>query len=104
MKPNQTSGDLCQCADPRPLVQGAACRRCHRLTPAVAHIDLSALPHDTYVSFAQVGECKVCGKEEDLRMGACYDCADVVDGRQIPGGHELWDSRNPEVKWYVREQ
>lgn len=34
------------------------------------HIDLSALPADTYVSFAQVGSCRRCGKHEDLRMGA----------------------------------
>lgn len=65
------------------------------------HVDLSFLPPDTYVSFAQIGPCKVCGQEQDLRMGACFTCADHVDGRKIHGGHELWDSRNPSNRWRV---
>lgn len=67
------------------------------------HIDLSNLPPGTYVSFAQIGHCKVCGQEDDLRMGACFTCADVVDGRPVPGGHELWERAKPENRWFVRE-
>lgn len=67
------------------------------------HVDLSHLPSDTYVSFAQMGNCKRCGKHEDLRLGACWDCADRCGGRRIPGGHELWDLDNPDVRWFVRE-
>jgi hypothetical protein len=59
-------------------------------------------PSDAYVSFAQIDNCKVCGSHKDLRMGACFDCADFVQGREISGGHELWDSRNPSNKWKVR--
>lgn len=51
------------------------------------HIDLSNLPGDVHVSFSQMESCKVCGKHEDLRMGACFHCADHVDGRPIKGGH-----------------
>lgn len=67
------------------------------------HVDLCALPADTYVSFAQWSNCKVCGQHEDLRMGVCFHCADFVDGRSIPSGHELWDSRNPDNRRFVRE-
>jgi len=56
---------------------------------------------DTYVSFAQTADCKVCGRYEDLRMGACFDCADQVTGREIPGGHELWVIKNPSNRWKV---
>ncbi len=68
------------------------------------HIDLSALPPNTYVSFAQEGPCRVCGCTKDLRMGSCYDCCEFVDGRPIDGGHELWDRRNPANRWRVQGQ
>lgn len=67
------------------------------------HVDLSNLSPSTYVSFAQVGPCKRCGNTEDLRMGACFNCADHCDGRPIPGGHEIWDKDNPLNRWTVRE-
>ena len=66
--------------------------------------DLSGLPADTYVAMAQYGNCKVCGALEDLRMGCCFHCCSYVDGRPIPGGHELWDKRNPGNKWICRVQ
>ena len=68
------------------------------------HINLSHLPSDTYVSFAQVGTCRRCGREEDLRLGACFDCADHCGGRPIPGGHEIWDKDNPSNRWKVQTQ
>lgn len=68
------------------------------------HINLSMFPDDTYVSMAEMGNCRVCGEHDDLRMGACYTCADFVDGKEVPGGHELWDKRNPENRWTVRVQ
>lgn len=73
-------------------------------TRFTAHVDLSNLPADTYVSMAQIGLCRVCGKTEDLRMGACWDCCEFVAGRAMPGGHELWDKRNPENRWVCRVQ
>lgn len=94
----------CSCVDPRPLVPGAYCRRCHKPTTDPQHIDLSFLPAHTYVSFAQIGRCHVCGQEHDLRMGACFDCSDFVDGRLVDGVHELWDRRNPAIQWKVRDQ
>jgi hypothetical protein len=58
-----------------------------------------------YVSMAQIGYCKVCGKEEDLRMGACFDCSDKVGGRELsPGTHELWEIGNPNNRWIVSEK
>ena len=59
-------------------------------------------PSDVYVAVETWGDCKVCGRHQDLRMGACYDCADHVSGKPIPGGHELWDSRNPSNRWQIK--
>lgn len=55
-----------------------------------------------YVAKEQIGICKVCGQEDDLRMGCCWDCADYVDGEQLsPTKHRLWDRRNPSNSWIV---
>lgn len=59
------------------------------------------IPNDAYVAIAQHGTCRVCGGFEDLRCGACFNCSEYVDGHEIPGGHELWDKRNPENRWKV---
>jgi hypothetical protein len=61
-----------------------------------------------FVSFSQRGNCQVCGKDEDLRFGACFDCCDFVQGEQISSTlraiiHRLWDGRNPENEWFVEE-
>lgn len=62
-------------------------------------------PNDVYVSMVQMGDCKVCGEYQDLRMGACFGCSEFVDGKKIDLiTHELWDSRSPENKWKVRLQ
>jgi len=60
---------------------------------------------DVYVSIAQIGNCKVCSKEDDLRFGVCFDCCDYVHGEQIsPTTHKLWDSRNPTNVWFATER
>ena len=59
-------------------------------------------PEGTYVTMAEMGYCKVCGHHKDLRCGACFTCANQVAGKPIPGGHELWDKRNPNNRWKVR--
>lgn len=52
----------------------------------------------------QIGRCKVCGKEEDLRFGACFDCADYVKVKRIsPTTYRLWDERNPSNEWFASE-
>jgi hypothetical protein len=57
-----------------------------------------------YVSIAQIGLCKVCGNEDDLRFGACFDCSDFVAGERISQTtHRLWDSRNPTNEWFASE-
>lgn len=57
-----------------------------------------------YVALAKIGNCKVCGKEDDLRFGSCFDCADFVAGEQIsPTTHRLWNSRNPSNEWFASE-
>ncbi len=62
------------------------------------------MPSDTYVSMAQHGNCKVCKQYDDLRMGCCFTCSDVVDGEQTsPTTHKLWERANPLNFWYVSE-
>lgn len=57
-----------------------------------------------FVSMTEVGTCRLCGERKDLRMGACHGCARYVAGKPIPGGHELWDSRNTSNRWKVTVQ
>jgi hypothetical protein len=57
-----------------------------------------------YVSIAQIGRCKVCSDEDDLRMGVCFDCCDFVDGERVSDTtHRLWDRRNPSNEWFASE-
>lgn len=63
------------------------------------------IPDGSYVSEAAMGNCKVCGEWQDLRCGACFDCAALVMGRLIePGVHELWERSRPQNKWFYREE
>ena len=64
---------------------------------------MAETPKDAYVSIAQWGNCKVCGAWKDLRYGTCFPCSDFVDGIEIPGGYEFWDSRNTSVRWKVQD-
>jgi hypothetical protein len=60
--------------------------------------------NEVYVSFAQFGNCNVCGQHQDLRMGACFTCADKVDGEEVsPGNHRLWEMGNPRNEWFCSE-
>ena len=57
-----------------------------------------------YIARSGVANCRVCGNEDDLRMGACFDCSDFVDGEPVKGttgGHKLWDRRDPSNVWYA---
>ena len=57
-----------------------------------------------YVSIAQMGNCKVCGERQDLRCGACFDCANKVSGEQISDKtHRLWETDNPSNEWFYSE-
>jgi len=58
-----------------------------------------------YVSIAQIGRCKVCGRNDDLRFGACFGCSDYVDGERVSETtHRLWDTRNPGNEWFASEK
>lgn len=58
----------------------------------------------TYVSMAQMGNCKVCGDYQDLRCGACFDCSSKVTGEQISEHtHKLWETDNPTNFWFYSE-
>ena len=59
-------------------------------------------PNNAYVAVDTWGDCKVCGEHQDLRMGVCHRCSSQVAGKPIPGGHELWDSKNPSNRWQVK--
>ena len=64
-----------------------------------------AIPDNAYVAIAQIGHCKVCGKYEDLRCGACFGCAPKVDGKPDgKGGHILWHIDHPEKQWRIYAQ
>lgn len=54
-----------------------------------------------YISQDHLGICNRCGFREDLRMGACYDCASGhVSGKPLGNNlHELWDATNPSNRW-----
>lgn len=57
-----------------------------------------------YVSIEQIGNCKICLREKDLRCGVCWDCCDQVSGEKISNTtHKLWDSQNPINVWYYDE-
>ncbi len=54
------------------------------------------------IALACVAPCKRCGFREDLRMGACFRCADFIKGKDHGDGiHELWDRDNPSNRWIV---
>lgn len=63
---------------------------------------------DVFVAIATWDYCKVCGRYDDLRLGACYGCARNVFGEAVPGGHLLWIGHPDKTKaiktWRVRNQ
>lgn len=61
-------------------------------------IDLTNLPADSLICMEQMGNCRVCGKYDDLRYGVCFHCGDLVKS----DGEEAWDVRNPSNRWSVR--
>lgn len=61
-------------------------------------------PDKPYVIIAHWGTCHLCGKHDDIRYGACFACADFVDGERLSATtHRLWDKRNPSNEWVVSE-
>ena len=57
-----------------------------------------------YIVMNNWGNCKVCGKHDDLRCGTCFTCAEFVDGERISRTtHRLWDRRNPQNTWFYSE-
>ena len=42
---------------------------------------------DVYISKEEVDICKSCGREDDVRMGYCFDCVEaesiIVDGKDM---------------------
>lgn len=55
-----------------------------------------------HLLYASIGPCHRCGFRADLRMGACYECSSMVQGKNHEDGlHELWDRTNPTNRWLV---
>lgn len=72
--------------------------------PMVSESELATIiGHDPKVSVCadSWGYCECCGKWNDLRWKVCFTCSDFVDGHEIQGGHELWDTRNPKNRWRI---
>jgi len=61
-------------------------------------IDLTNFPEDSYIVIEQTGNCKICGKYDDLRYGSCFSCSDFVKS----DGKKAWDVRNPMNKWNIQ--
>lgn len=58
-----------------------------------------------YVIAGGMGDCKMCGRRQDLRFGACWDCSVHVGGESLGNGnHRVWDTRNPRNEWFVSER
>jgi len=60
-----------------------------------------SMEETVYFVREQIGVCRLCGKRKYLRCDSCFTCSDFVAGRKIPGGHELWDKRNPQNRWRI---
>lgn len=46
------------------------------------------------------GDCRICGRNQDLRAGVCFDCCSRVKGNyEGLGWHLLWDRENPTNQW-----
>ena len=48
-------------------------------------------------AYVRIAACMVCGKQDDLRFGVCFGCADHVRVGEL---HRLWDERAPENTWF----
>jgi len=49
---------------------------------------------DVYVVQENIGGCKMCGKQEDLRMGWCFDCAEAQNILAVGKGMMEDDDEN----------
>lgn len=59
---------------------------------------------NSYVSIADIGECKVCGERKDRRYGTCFGCSEYVVVEMVSAvTRKLWDVRNPSNHWYFSE-
>ncbi len=66
---------------------------------------MTDLPKRTYVITARIGNCRVCGKEEDLRCDVCFSCSDRVKGEKISAiTHRLWVADDPTNEWFYVEE
>lgn len=76
------------------------CDDCRRV---LTHLQFAVESGLTYISTGNgVACCQRCGFREDLRMGACFRCADFVKGKNHGNGiHELWDRDRPDNRWIV---
>lgn len=43
-----------------------------------------------------MGQCKCCGRNEELRMGFCFDCAGAES--VIANGTDMWDNEPPRIE------
>jgi hypothetical protein len=41
---------------------------------------------DVYVVKENIGVCRCCGKEKDLRFGVCFECSDDVEADELVDG------------------
>lgn len=67
-------------------------------------LDLSAFPPHVYAVLAQIGPCRICNTQSDLRCGVCFCCSHLVSGKAIPGGHEFWETLRPSNRWVYMDK
>jgi hypothetical protein len=52
---------------------------------------------NTYVSVENINKCKCCKREQDLRMGYCFDCAEAQS--ILIEGKDMYDKGNAKTSF-----
>ena len=52
---------------------------------------------DVYVVKENIGVCRCCGKEKDLRLDVCFDCADEVKAEELVDGVTVVSNKRGDI-------
>ena len=56
---------------------------------------------DVYVSQLAMSNCKWCGRDQDLRMGVCFDCAEAQT--IMVSGKDMYEKGEGGIEFPVKE-